>query len=196
MSEVNAKQLFDDWDVSTATSTQKANGYEYALDSLERLGWLTTATLVAVTALTGTYSFPTGAVRLLKVFYDDRELLRESRRALRSDGGADWFRQTGSPIAYTEDQELDQVFRVYPIPEQNSASFTYPNGEPFGRDYPRNALVTVASMRDDVPAYMEAIAALWMIQYARSMESKSQDLEFAAALNDLIAFLTNVVARA
>ena len=168
MSEANAKQLVTDWDAGMATSTMTTNGYEYVLDDLERLGWLTAATQVASVAETATYTLPTGAVRLLTVFYGDRELFRESRSALRYYGER-WRDRSGSPIAFLEDQETDNTFRLWPTPTLASDSFTFPNGEPFGRDFPRYCIITVASHRDDPPTWLDVTAALLTLAYTREI---------------------------
>ena len=114
MSETNAKAFFDYLDNSMASSAAKTSAYTYALDSLEKVGWLTTASLVAVAARASTVSFPTGAVRLLHLFYEDRQLFRETRPALREVGGDLWHEAVGFPIAYIEEGEADRLFVPYP----------------------------------------------------------------------------------
>ena len=195
MSELNAKLLFDDWDANAATSTMKANGYEYALDALERLGWFTASTQVAVTANDATFTLPAGAARLLNAFWDTRELFKATRESLHAEGEA-WQDALGIPLAYTEDKELDGTFRLYPRPPLPSDAFTYPNAEPFGRDYPRYAVVTVTSQRTDPPTWLDPVAALMMLAYARDLESSTQDLTAVDAAVGLAAFLIEVVNRA
>ena len=196
MSETNAKAFFDYLDNSMASSAAKTSAYTYALDSLEKVGWLTTASLVAVAARASTVSFPTGAVRLLHLFYEDRQLFRETRPALREVGGDLWHEAVGFPIAYIEEGEADRLFVPYPRPDIASGAASYPNSEPFGRDYPVGTFIAITSDRDDPPTWLDVPCALLMIAHARRFESATQDLEMAMVCEELAQLLVGITANA
>ena len=196
MSEANAKTFFDYLDNSLATSTMKTNAYTYALDSLERVGWLTSAHIVASSATDFNIAFPTAAVRLLSVFYDDHQCSRETRETLRLLGGEGWRDHLGIPIAYTEYAEPDRNFRPFPRPDLSNSALSYPNSEPFGRDYPTNAFVLFTSDRTDPPTWLDVPTALLMVAYARSLESASQDLDAANACEAVAQTLIGIIANA
>jgi len=195
MSETNAKQLITDWDVSFSSATAITNGYEYVLDTIERLGWLTAATQQLGVANTAAYTMPAGAVRLFHLFYDDRELFRETRQTLRTNGER-WRDVTGQPVGFIEDQETDNTFRLFPIPTIAGDALNYPNAEPFGRDFPRYNITTLASHRDNPPTWLDVNVALMTMIYARELESANQDLPMAESLKALNGLLMGILANA
>ncbi|MCA9640058.1 MAG: hypothetical protein KC492_05160, partial [Myxococcales bacterium] len=175
MSETNAKLLFDYLDTSMASAATKTSAYTYTLDSLERVGWLTTATLVTAGARASAVSFPTGAVRLLYLFYENRQLFRETRAALRDLGGVRWRDVIGTPTSFIEGELTDNQIVPYPRPSIASGPASYPNGEPFGRDYPVATFVMITSDRAAPPTWFDAPCALLMLAHARRLESATQD---------------------
>ena len=195
MSETNTKQLITDWDAGMSSSTAITNEYEYMLDEIERLGWLTKATQQLGVAGTASYTMPATTVRLLRVFWDDRELFRETRQTMRHVGET-WRDAKGTPVAFLEDGEIDQTFRLWPAPDIASDLLNYPNGEPFGRDYPRYVVVNVSSDRDDATTWLDVPAALITMARTREIESESQDLPMANALRALSTILIGILSRA
>ena len=196
MSETNAKAFFDYLDNSMAASAAKTSAYTYALDSLEKVGWLTTAGLVSVTARQSVITLPSGAVRLLHLFYDNRQLFRETLAGLRDIGGPRWRDVIGTPTSFIEGDRLDRQFVPYPRPDIASGAASYPNSEPLGRDYPVGMFVTISSTRDDPPTWLDVPCALLMVAHARRLESPTQDLEMAMVCEELAQLLVGIIANA
>lgn len=196
MSETNAKAFFDYLDVSQTATAAKTSAYTYALDSLEKVGWLTTTGLIAVTARQSVVTLASGAVRLLHLFYDNRQLFRETLAGLRDIGGPRWRDTIGTPIAFIEGTQLDRQFVPYPRPDIASGAAVYPNSEPLGRDYPVGMFVTITSDRDDPPTWLDVPCALLMVAHARRLESPTQDLEMAAVCEELAQLFVGIIANA
>ena len=196
MSETNANAFFDYLDNSMASSAAKTSAYTYALDSLEKVGWLTTVGLSSVLARQASVTFPSGAVRLLHLFYDNRQLFRETLAGLRDVGGPRWRDTIGTPIAFIEGDQLDRQFVPYPRPDIASGAATYPNSEPLGRDYPVGMFATITSDRDHPPTWLDVPCALLMVAHARRLESATQDLEMATVCEELAQLLVGIIANA
>lgn len=196
MSETNAKAFYDYLDNSQASSAAKTSAYTYALDSLEKVGWLTTIGLSSVTARQSVVTFPTNAVRLLHLFYEDRQLFRETHATLRDIGGPRWRDTIGFPVAFIEGDLLDRQFVPYPRPDIASGAASYPNNEPLGRDYPVGMFITITSDRTAPPTWFDVPCALLMLAHTRRMESAIQDLEMAMVCEELAQLLTGILANA
>lgn len=144
---------------------------------------------------TADYDAPPPAVRILAVFYDDRELSRESADSLQS-LQPDWRDRIGMPVCYVLDSEGDRRFRFFPRPQESSKDLSFPTGTPFGADFPGYAgAMLYTEARQDVPPWLELPLALLILAREFAREStEHRDLAFADGCGKLAARLLGWVA--
>lgn len=185
MSAVTVKQLVTDFEHGMGDATRIDQEYNEVVEALEKLNWWHQTTLVTMTKSTGQYSFPTDAIRLVTLFYDDRQLIEEPKLAVESESPT-WQDQQGTPISYVLEDEPDRKFRLYPKPLLNSKDFIFALGAPFGQDFPEYAVAAVATKRRATfSVWFDMLAALLICAREFKREGRQRDPDFAVACDEV-----------
>ena len=154
----------------------------YYTDIVRDLGikqWLTTATLVPASSGTNEYTLPSTCLAVIDAIYSDAVLDFVSLGELESVNSG-WRAATGTPIAFTTEDEPAQTLRLYPTPTSTSGPFIFSHGAPFGLDYPANTICFIhTELRVDVPVWLELPIALRICQIEFVRESNHRDPVFA-----------------
>ena len=142
----------------------------------------------------GQYAIPPEAVRLLAVYYDDRELYRTDPNDLATVYGPHWRDRIERPTAFTEDQETSGAFRIVPAPDLDSLAFVPVYFSPFGLDYPgASGAMLHTDRRTDVPVYLELWLALEILAREFRRPSTHVDSTFAEAAEQLAMLVRTLV---
>jgi hypothetical protein len=177
-----------------ADATAAERYYRDVVFDAGRIELATELTLVPATAGDADYALPSGAVRLLGVFFDDVALLPVSLRELEATN-PQWRDEVGAPVAYVTEGETVQTFRLYPAPDVNSKSFIPVFGEPTGRDFPLyNLAILHTEIRDDYPEWTDLVFAFGVLAREFARESNHRDPVFAAACHQVFTSLIEVLA--
>lgn len=162
----------------------------YFSDVLYELGRsprpLVEAELFAVASGTAGYSFPANAVTLLHAFFGSAQLSPSDKASLEAYSST-WRSDSGTPFAYTVDEQTGRAFRLYPTPSASSAALSFPTGTPFGVDFPSNAgcLIFSSARTEDIQPWVGYAIALKVLAKEFAKPTNKQDVDFADACNQL-----------
>jgi len=185
--------LVDDLSLGQADAASVVKFYDEVVIDLGQRNLLTNASLVALTAQTGTYTLPAEALRPLAMFYDDAHLTHADERALMAID-PNWRSALGTPMAWVTDDETDRTFRLFEQPSATSKPFIFIFGSPFGTDYPAMSVAVIfTEKRDDLPVWLELPVALEILAREFARESAHRDQAAAAAFRELAAQTLNMV---
>ena len=182
-----AGNLCHDLDTSSTIST-------FFDDVIIELGFLENPVFYAqdfveITAGTATYSFPSGALKILHAFYGDRMLLESSEEEL--DAYSKTYRSdSGDPRAISYDL-LSNKFRLMPVPDASSTGGGNNLDDSFTSDW-----VWCLFAEERASAFTETYAisiALLALQKEFSYESKHQDIPFAENCEALAKLILNLL---
>lgn len=148
--------------------------------------------LIPSVADTAQYAYPSDAVNLLAVFYDDKQLSRATIREMDAHS-INWRDERGTPDDVVTEFEDAKTFRLAPTPDRASADFIF-MGTPLGSEYPEYTCAALYQQkRDDLPAYFDLYMALEILSREFSRESDHRDLRFAQACQQLAALVLRMV---
>lgn len=193
MPKSDVLQLVQDLSNGLADVTTSERYYHDTVFDLGKRNFLTNATLIPVVAGTGSYAFPVGAIDLLGLFYDDKQL---DLLPLRDLEWIDphWRDAEGPPEGYVRQDENDKTFRLYPEPDLPSKDFIFLLGSPLGLDYPEYSLAAIhTETRNDLPAWLELPVAFRILSFEFERESAHRDPAFAKLCNELSQILLLMV---
>ena len=123
------------------------------------------------------YQMPVPVIRTLELISDRYGTLNPvDRVTLRSVHGTGWTHRVGNPVAFTQEEQSDNAFRLFPIPDQADEL---------------TALVT--GTRIDLPYWLELPVALEIVFREYSRESDHQDIEFARTAGLLAQLMFTLV---
>jgi hypothetical protein len=108
----------------------------YYDDTLNEIGFFNNPPLVdveffAIIAGTAEYEYPDRAVRHLDIFHDDK-LLSPARLHDLEAYDMDWRTLSGTPAAYTFDEQNARTFKLIPNPDTTSDALIFLTGSPCG----------------------------------------------------------------
>lgn len=186
MSRASVLALVEELTTNLAPDTQIADFYDDMMVDAGRWGVGTAVRLVETTRNEAVYQFPDDVVKEYAVFYDDLMLPLATLRELEATNSA-WRDETAAkPRAYVEQDMPEHFVRLYPIPQQASADFSFLFGSPMGHDFPDRALgVVVGELRADLPAWLDVPLALAILSREYERESDHRDSAFAGACRNL-----------
>ncbi len=111
-------------------------------------------------------------VRLLALFYDDTELVRETVRSLQG-FDPEWRDRTGIPIAFTPEGESNRTVRFYPKPiSPGTSSSVTTVDQGLGQ-------IFTQARTTDIPNYLVMPLALRILAREFERESNHRDVDFA-----------------
>lgn len=167
--------------------------YEHVVVGLARKGILVEATLVAASTDVAVYEWPEGAIDVLGVWYDNKELSYSKLGDLEAYRPV-WRSLKGKPSSYTLQDEATRSLRIIPSPEVPSAIFSFDWGQPFGHDYPGYSIVVVHTVvRDDVADYFTLAIALDVLAREFARDSEHRDLTFSKIAEELAVAVYEMV---
>ena len=145
--------------------------------------------LIQTQAGASTYAYPSTAIELIDVIFDNKKLYPMTVTELRSVNAHVWRDHKGPPIGYIEDTS-DGTIRVVPAPQENGDSFV---GKPLDATYPHNNLAVFhVEKRSTSLRWTELYLALLILAREFERESNHQDqalAKFTKQLSDLILSL-------
>lgn len=115
------------------------------------------ATIKSVTSGTSEYSFESDMLRILYAIMDDT-LLSPTEEMMLDAYSSTWQSDTGTPVAFTQDDIEARNYILYPEPDFTSDALIPVHGEPFGEDWPDNSLLLIYA--DDKEDNISSIYAL------------------------------------
>jgi hypothetical protein len=103
----------------------------------------------------------------------------------------DWRTLSGNPWAYTTDEPTARSFDLVPTPDVDSSDFSFPNGAPFGEDFPTNAGTIIYSERrtTDLPEWIGVYIAFKILEREFARPSAHQDLKFSGTCAEFAEIL-------
>lgn len=171
-----------------------AEYYDRTVEAMARFPWLTTASLVAITAETSQYTLSSTQAKIIAVFYDDRLLDRMAVKDTEAVFGPAWRDLRGSPVGYVVEDEAAKTFRLVPQPTVTSKNFIFLFGSPFGLDYPLYTVAVIhTEIRVNLPSWLELPVAFQVAAKEYSRESNHRDFKFAEASDKMGAMLLAMV---
>lgn len=185
MSKANVLQLVEDLAFDLESPSPVEAFYDDLMVDAVRWGITAQAVLIEAVADTATYELPDQAMRLYAVFYDDVLLSEMKLRGLEA-VNRQWRDEVGRPRAYTDEADPEEVFTIYPKPNENSEDFVFLFGSPFGRDFPFRAVgAIIGDRRDDLPDWLDMPLALMVLGREYERDSEHADPAFAKACTAL-----------
>lgn len=194
MSKTTVLTLVSDLTLGAASdSTVVGNYYDRVVEDLARFPWLTTVSLIPITAGTPQYTLETTQARIIAMFYDSRQLSKLTQA--QAEGiNRHWRNETGPPHSYVMEDEANKTFRLYPNPTLDSKPQVFPNTAPLGIDFPAYTIAIVhTGTRTDVPTWLELPVALETAAREMERESSHRDLEWAQQAHALASLLFNMI---
>jgi hypothetical protein len=147
--------------------------------------------IVNITSGTAVYDFPSTAIRLRDLFFDNKFLYAASDYELES-YLVTWRSLSGAPFAYTIEDETKRQFRLVPNPNVSTAYTLLV--DPLGVDYPDNPVVAFfTEKRETVPDWLGFYFVFAALSPEFRQPSNHQDNDFSrvcAALAQLHVALT------
>lgn len=170
---------------------------QYYVEAVRELGHnsehLTNISLVTGVALQAAYEAPAPAVRILSVFYGQRELYAETFKGLGASAGPFWRGVLGDPLSYTTADTNDLEVRLFPVPVHPGETYIPLTGL-FGASYPDyNVFLLHTEERTEVPAYLELYLAMIILSREFARDSPHQDYTFASACAALATLCLSAV---
>lgn len=151
----------------------------------------TNAEFIAVTEATAVYAFPTAAIRLLAVIFDDHQLRPTLRRALEAYDSA-WRSRKGTPRSWLTQDEDTRTFRLVPVPPQDGQAIG--TSTPFIGAFPAENLTVVYTENvTDVLPWDELWVALEVLSREYGRESDHHDPMFATTAYQLAQLIRAMV---
>jgi hypothetical protein len=139
--------------------------------------------LVAATKATASYTLGATQPRLLTAFYDDRELSRAPIATLEL--SKNWRDRQGFPVCFTQEDESEGTYVLFPKPDRPSKDFIFLWGEPLGRDFPGYSLGILFSVMPNedysILDWVGFIIAWRVLAREFGRVSDHQDVEFSDA---------------
>ena len=181
MAKADVLQLVADLSNSRADATVCGDYYDQLVDEMGRskLESLVNAELAAVVAADGSYSFPTNAIALLAVIFDDKQLMQASEMDVETSDDL-WRETQGTPICFVIEDEDARVIQLYPTPAR--AGDTIGGSTPFVLPHPAGNLTYIYTERRSTEhAYETLWMALEILAREFARDSNHQDLKFSAA---------------
>ena len=164
--------------------------YDDVVFDLGRGEIITQLGLIAGVSGTASYAFPSAAIEILGVFYDDTEL-RETTIAELDTFMSQWRDMTGRPIVYLLEGEDERTFRLIPTPVDSSGSVA---GLSFGADYPTHGIgVIYTEDRTDLMTYLELPVAVGIAAREMRNVTNHQDLKTSEAFSAIADILFSMV---
>lgn len=196
MSKTTVLTLVSDLTLGAASDTTiTGRYYDRVVEDLARFPWLTTMSLIPVTANTSQYTLETAQAKIIAIFYDGRQLSRLTRTQVEGLNRY-WRNEYGTPHSYVVDDEANKTFALYPIPTLDSKAQSFPHSQPFGQDFPAYTLLVIhTGTRTDVPTWLELPVALEVAAREMERESNHRDLEWASRARQLSQLLFQLVSR-
>lgn len=196
MSKASVLVLVNDLTLGASSdATIIGNYYDRVVEDLARFPWLTTISLVPLTANVSEYVLDTAQAKIIAMFYDGRQLSRLTRTQVEG-LNRHWRNEYGIPHSYIVDDEFNKTFALYPIPKLDSKAQTFPHSQPFGQDFPAYTLLVIhTGTRTDLPTWLELPVALEVAARDMERESNHRDLEWAARARTLSQLLFQLVGK-
>lgn len=194
MSKVSVLTLIDDMTLGASVGSPVVSTYyDRVIEDLARFPWLTTTSLIPITAGTAPYQLTNGQSKIVAMFYDHRQLGRLSLAEVESINRT-WRNEQGDPHSYVEEGEAVKTFRLYPSPVLSSKPQSFPNSAPIGQDFPPYTILVVhTGTRTDIPVWLELPVALEVAAREMERESSHRDLEWAQQARQLSGLLFAMV---
>jgi hypothetical protein len=115
------------------------------------------------------YTLPANVIRLLAVFSDDRQLMREQDYCL----PAEWRDQLGQPLAYTVEGKSDRILRFFPRPDRVAT------GKPFEDLHGAPTIIYTEQRTTGIPAQLHLPIALLTLSREFERETAHRDQDFS-----------------
>lgn len=183
MSKADVLQLVDELARGRADLGACEKYYTDIAYEMAKAGLITNASIIELTADTGSYTFPDDAVDIVGILYDGVHLMPSMKQAIEwKDSG--WRDRRGAPQAYVIEDEQDRTFRLYPKPDADTGFLggTFR----FGENYPPySALMLYTQNREDLPEVFDLYIVCTILSREFTRESDHRDLEFASAAQQL-----------
>lgn len=194
MSKGSVLTLIDEMTLGASTGSPVVSlYYDRVVEDLARFPWLTTTSLIAVTANLASYTLENGQSKIIAMFYDHRQLGKLSLAEVESLNRT-WRNEQGDPHSYVEEGEAVKTFRLYPSPKVSSKPQSFPNSAPLGQDFPPYTILVVhTGTRTDIPVWLELPVALEVAAREMERESSHRDLEWAKQARELSGLLFAMV---
>lgn len=194
MSKTTVLTLVDEMTLGASTGSPVVSSYyDRVVEDLARFPWLTTASLIPITASTGSYQLSNGQSKIVAMFYDHRQLGRLTLAEVESLNRT-WRNEQGDPHSYVEEGEPVKTFRLYPSPLLSSKPQSFPNLAPLGQDFPPYTILVIhTGTRTDLPTWLELPVALEVAAREMERESSHRDLEWSKQARELSGLLFAMV---
>lgn len=193
MAKADVLQLVADFSNSRADQTQAGDYYDQIIDEMGRgnVESLVNASLQAVTAGDGSYTFPTATIMPLAIIYDDKQLMRLGEMEVEA-ADALWRETQGTPIGYVVEDEDTRTIQLYPTPI-NSGD-TIGASTPFVLPHPQGNLTYIfTERRATAHAWEELWLALEILAREFARDSDHQDIHFSKTCRGLALILRAMI---
>ena len=172
MAKANVVQLLELIGMDTAGDRVDVNTRDrYYSDVADSLAQVLIINLdIAIAAAEATITIPNDAVKLVGVFWDGTWLYSETLDWLET-GDKDWRDVEGAPHSYTQENENDDTFTLFPKP-----------------DTAGTVTLLYSQRRDDLPAWLEFPMAFDILARELGRDSDHRDVDQSAAFKALGQF--------
>lgn len=176
MSRSDVLTMVSDLCLAQSDATEVGVLYDEIVRELGFYDVLVGTETIAVAAGTATYPLAAENMRVLEVDALTGRLDRASGSALRAVYGAGWQQRSGTPVAFTSEDEDSHVLRLVPVPLRADT-----------------LTVIRAETRVDVPYWLELGIAFEILHREFMRESDHQDVEFAGVARGIANLLLALV---
>lgn len=168
--------------------------YRDVVFDLCQRGFVTNVTGVQVTSGQSEINIPADVIEMLGVIFDDRILDRITNKDQLAWISRTWRDDKGMPVAWVADDEAVKEVRLYPTPDLPTKDVIPVHGAPLGQDYAGySAVLLHTERRDDLPVWLETVAAFQILSMEFSRESDHRDPLMAMICQQMANFLFQLV---
>ena len=165
-------------DISKGQSDSTAIGriYDDVVRELGQSDVIVRATLIESVIDQSSYSLPAAAIKRQVTFFDNR-ILDEMKLTQLMSINHNWRDEKGEPVAVFTEDETEDSFSIYPLPQNQSGSVA---GGDFGSSFPTYAITSIHTAYEaDLPTWLELPIAFIVLHREFTRESNHRDVKFA-----------------
>jgi len=178
MTKAATLTLISDLSKGQTDATAIGRFYDDVVRELGRVDVLVRATLIESVIDQAGYTLPDAVVERQATFFD-MHTLDEVNTATLETLGINWRDDKGTPIAVFTENQTENAFSLYPLPQ--SASGTVAGGN-FGTSFPVYAISSIhTNFETDLPVWLELPITFSVLHREFIRESNHTDTDFATA---------------
>ena len=121
MTKAATLTLISDLSLTQTDATAVGDLYDEVVEDLGLTSVIARASFIQTVAGTGQYTLPAAAIQRLYTFFDTIQLDEERLSNLEAVNGS-WRDELGTPSCVTEEDEDEDTFTLYPVPDVGSGA--------------------------------------------------------------------------